>query len=265
MVLPRYDSRSEAADEAAEYGTLAHWWKETGETRPEWASERDSKLLEAKIALSGTNRNNWWRPGNGEHEVSFAIRLHDAHLELFHGLRTEAEAWKAKFDRRLYLTGTIDWVFWGADGNPAWVDDLKTGKWPVSPTSRQLRSYALVPWIKAGMPPSYDVNVSITGWPKYPKWKGPKREWHSLTALDLAEHLDDLRHAATHPEEANPESIYIGPFDPERKLSVCAFCPCRKPFPHSEWMGYRYRAEQHCDLGLIKRLRVEREAALRTP
>jgi len=253
LVLPRYDTRSEKADEAADYGTLAHWWKETGESRPAWASAAHSKLLEEKIELTDTNRLNWWRPGSGEHEVSFAIRLHDAHMDLFHDLRSKAEAWKAKFDRRLWLTGTIDWLG-GAAGYSAWVDDLKTGKWEVHPDCKQLRSYALVPWIKAGMPSRFNVATSVTSWPKYPKWKRPTRKWHELSALDLAEHLDDLRHAVTHPHEANPEAIYVGPFDPDKPLSICAFCPCRKPLPNSEWMGFRYRAEQHCDLGLIKRL-----------
>lgn len=251
-MLPRYDQRSTITDDAADYGTLVHWWKETGETAPSWASAADIRLLEEKLALTCVERTRWWRSA-GQHEVSFAIRVADAHLELYRGPRPDAEKWKAKWDPRKYLTGTIDWLWWGASGR-AWVDDLKCGKWPVDPvTSAQLRSYALVPWIRAGCPPAFTVTVSITQWPKYPKWKGPVRTPHWLTALDLELHLDDVRYALAHPEEANPEAIYIGPWDPERPLSVCAFCPCRRPQPYFDSHNYRWRAEQHCTPGLLKR------------
>lgn len=196
-------------------------------------------------------RADWWPRGQGEHEVSFAIELFTLELHLFHGARRDAEKWKAKWDPRRHLTGTIDWIRWSD-----WIDDLKTGHWPIDPaTSKQLRSYALVPWLRDGRSSRWEGWVSITQWERYPLDGLPKRKGARLTALDLEEHLADLRWAVEHPTEANPEAIYVGPWDPNTPLSPCAFCECREPLPANWVTNFRYRAAPHCLPGMMKRLK----------
>lgn len=250
LVLPRVArAPNEKRDRAASYGTLAHHWAETGEIAPPWADPRDVDVLEKKLLLTGIKREDWWP--HGHHEVSFAIRLADVHnqpelllmvrkdpTEIRPGVAyrcnglDDMNEWKRSFDSR-WLTGTIDLLDWGdvehkSAGNPtgttAWVDDLKTGRWPVdATTSGQLRSYALVPWLAAGKPMAWDGLVSITQWPKYPLAALPVRNSHHLTALDLMEHLGDLQHAASHPRQVVPGD------------DQCRFCDCKRVCP--AWVG----------------------------
>lgn len=129
----------------------------------------------------------------------------------------DRDAWKKSFNANHYLTGTIDWLQLGNEETLPWVDDLKTGRWPVDPkTSKQLLSYLLVPWTLAGSPLiGWEGVVSITQWPKYPLGKLPKRSSHRVSGLELAEHLEDLRWAMNSPDVANPTEEH------------CRFCPCR--------------------------------------
>jgi hypothetical protein len=201
LVLPRTPrERSEKTNRAAAFGTLAHHWVETGETAG-CGDPRDVQLLEEKIVLSGICREDWW--SDGRHEVSFAINLLTGEV-LDYEDRGDGwqnrDDWKASFKGSEWLTGTIDYLY--ENGS---VDDLKTGAWKVDPaTSGQLRSYALYPWMRVGMPLDWRSTVSITSWPKYPKHAPPTREYHELTGFDLLDHLEDLRWAATHPDEVNP-------------------------------------------------------------
>ena len=274
LVLPRFDKNVQKTTEAADFGTLCHYWKETGELvsplpHPlrKWQA-RDVECLSDKLLLSGIRREDYWDELDGEHEVSFAIRLADASLELLVGDKAEGERWKARFDRRLYVTGSIDWVDWGADDRWPSIDDLKTGRYPVDPaTSLQHRTYALVPWLKAGRPAKFWVGLTTTKWERYPLDGLPIRTpTHWSSALELECHLDDLRYAAAHPEEVNPEPIATGlnpdgsrkPWDPNEPLSVCAFCPCRPEFPGLELMtNFRYSRVEHCWPGVMKRINDE--------
>jgi hypothetical protein len=196
-VLPRSRGASEKRDRAAAYGTLVHHWKETGDEAPAWADPRDVKTFGKRLVLSGVERDVWWPPGAGEHEVTFALNL--LTLEL---LQPPEEAvrdeWKAAFSTP-WLTGTIDWL------SGSWVDDLKTGNWPVDPvTSKQLRSYSLLPWARAGFPVKWSGLITITQWPKYPLASPPQRTSHEIDGFDMAEHLSDLQWAVDHPDEVNP-------------------------------------------------------------
>ncbi len=221
VLLKTVRAPHEKRDRAAAFGTLCHWWCETGETDPEWADPKDIKCLEKKILLSGIDRDEWWEPGKGHHEVTFALRLHDGEL-LTPPAGMNRDDWKAGFPSNGYLTGTIDWLATHYGG--AIVDDLKTGRWPVDPaTSLQLRSYALVPWVRAGRPMEWDGVVSVTQWERYPLDGLPRRTFHSLSALDLAEHLGDLQHAVAHPGELNPND------------DNCRFCDCKQTCP--AWVG----------------------------
>lgn len=209
-----------------------HHWKETGETTHPGCDPRDSDALEKKLVLSGVTREEWW-PQPGMHEVSFAMRVFPGTTNNGKRLRDNtlpetrlhlreygpADPWKAQFDPRTHLTGSIDWVDLGGD-ETAYVDDLKTGRWPVhAETSKQLRSYALVPWILMGMPGAWDGLVSITQWPKYPLAGKPMRTYYTLTSEDLMEHLEAVRWAMASPDEV------------KRDEDACRFCNAKPNCP----------------------------------
>lgn len=235
LVLPRVPREpSERRDRAANFGTLVHHWKETGDESPPWADPRDTKTLLKKLVLTGVDREFWWPSDEGRHEVTFALHLPTLELRFHEGDKAldlmtthpdgsvtgvpDRDLWKKGFGNE-WLTGTIDWL-----GNPAegvgYVDDLKTGSWPVDvKTSAQLRAYSLVPWVMAGQPLAWDGLVSITSWPKYKLSDPPKRTSHTLSALDLEETLVDLRHAYKHPEQVVPSE------------EGCKFCDCKPLCP----------------------------------
>lgn len=222
LVLPRTRIRSEKTIRAADWGTLVHHWKETGETDPPWANEKDVDLLERKLLATGVRRETLWR--GGHHEVSFALNLETLRVEKFMGARDKADAWKAAFGvpppPRLispYLTGTIDWY----DGCADWleVNDLKTGAFQPDPMMKQLVSYALFIWIYDGYRPT-TIGRSITWWPKYPIDGQPRQlTAPPITALELEEHLDDLQHSVRNPHEINPTE------------DGCRFCDSRPNCP----------------------------------
>ena len=257
LVLPRY-GESTNATVAAEYGTLAHRWVETGRLPACSAKKRrrgcgcDGCVLEKKVLMSGIDRRQWWP--KGEHEVTFALELFTLELRYYRGPRREANAWKARFySKPRWLTGTIDYR--GTIDRRPWVDDFKSGKWQQDYRKPQVSCYLLPRWVEEGCP--YDALYfrSITQWPKYPLDELPSRTGlaHPMRGAGLHMHLDALRWAAEHPDEVNPEPIYTGPYDPDVPLSVCAFCPCR-PVTHELMNNYRYRAQQHCWPGIMKRI-----------
>lgn len=181
------------------------------------ADPKDIDCLERKLMLSKADRQRCWTDGDGEHETTFAIRLVDAELRLYDGHRELADWWKKGADPREWLTGSIDWLHWGTCKTVAWVDDLKTGRWITAPKdSRQLRSYLLVPWVRAGMRLDWEGVVSVTHWPRYPLSAPPRRIRPArFTGLDMMEHLDDLRWAVSHPDETNATEEW------------CRYCPAR--------------------------------------
>lgn len=204
---------------------MVHHWKETGESDPTWASERDIVLLEKKLLATGMDRYRctwmFWPPEQGRHEVSFAIELFTLEFHEYTGSRGGADQWKRGFDVRRWLTGTIDWLGWRHSPEYPWVDDLKTGRWPVHPDSKQLLSYLLYPWVRVRCPNDWRAVASITQWPKYPISMMPRRtERNTLVSqVDMIEHLDDLRWSLTHPNEVVPSE------------DGCRFCDSRPVCP----------------------------------
>lgn len=241
-----------------------HHWAETGETKREGTAKEFTRTLEKKLFLSGTERETWWNESQGRHEVTFAFNPFTLKLVMFRGRRGAADAWKKgkRWNPLRWVTGTIDWL--AKRGGRWWVDDLKTGAFPVYPDdSGQLKSYAVVAWMLDGMPDEWECDVSIMQWPKYPLPDGPKRTWHKLTANDLRAHLDAIRWTLTDPEEqVNPVSY--GPPQPDEngnyqfggKLPVCAGCEARLPMPGvSEWItNFWFRTYPHCWEGIKKRI-----------
>jgi hypothetical protein len=231
LIAPRNLARRKKADSAAGYGTVVHRWKETGEID----GGPDGRTLEKKLLLSGTDRGILWSEP-GVHEVTFGIRLHETPFAVvYSGERSGADAWKASWVGTDCITGTVDWL--GNRDGAVWVDDLKTGHWPVDvATSMQLRSYALLPWVEAGCPMDYEVVTSITQWEKYPLSAPPVRTWCTLTGFDLLEHLDRLRWAT------GSDEAVIG--------DHCTFCDAREPHAASGWMQhYQHRAMPCCARG----------------
>ena len=252
--------RTEKADIAAAWGDLVHHWKETGETNPAWAKEKEIACLDKKLLLSDTQRDYYWRLEDGEHEVSFALHLVTLEIQLYsHYAEScirrleppeDRDDWKARFGTE-WLTGTVDWLHWGTDETVPWIDDLKTGHWPVDPKKAgQLRSYALLPWVLQGCPIDWECAVSVTKWERYPLAGRPTRSAHRLSGLDLAEHLEALRHASAHHEEVDPLA-----WDPETETYAageqCLFCPNRLEHPASGWLtSYRYSRLPSCWAGI---------------
>lgn len=218
-------------------------------------------LLGRKLYRSGVNREELWQPGTGLHEVSFALNLRTLNIMRYRGARDGADRWKANFARLRngpdWLTGTVDWV--GAINDRPWIDDFKTGKWPVHPEIKQIVSYGLFLWVEDKRPRRYEIERSVTQWPKYPLEAPPTRTFGGvISTLELEEHLDDLRWAIDHPDEVNPVPIGIGQWDPNEPLSHCSFCACREPMPGAEWLNnFRYRAAPHCWPGIVKRVANE--------
>jgi hypothetical protein len=209
LVRPRSAARTANADKAANWGTLVHSWKENGDTR-------GNRTLDKKLALVDVDREKLWPTvgARGVHELTFSLNLTTLQLRIWSPSRSKftSDRWKRRHPRASYLTGTLDYLS-TRNGLP-WVDDLKTGSWPVSARkSHQLRSYALVPWILADC--NTDVWVSITQWPKYTLRCKPQRKWHLLKSADLARHLQKLKWAVSSPDVAVPSK------------EGCMFCPSR--------------------------------------
>lgn len=214
LVRAKTGPRSEKADKAATYGTLVHAWKVDGDTR-------GSKTLVKKLQAVSIDREKLW-PTVGNiygHETTFSVHLETLQLRIWSPTRSKysSEHWKRRHPRNSYLTGSIDYLSKRSRNDLPeipWLDDLKTGSWPVNAkTSLQLRSYAIAPWVLGDC--NTDVWVSITQWPKYRLDCRPKRNWHLLKSADIAHHLQKLRWAVRNPDKAIPSE------------NGCRFCLCK--------------------------------------
>jgi hypothetical protein len=207
LVLPRTSSPNARRDAAAKYGTAMHAWVETGTT--------DDDAVMKKVVTSGIKREKYWSGGN--HEVTFAIDLRTEQTWRYDGPREGADAWKLEMGKLgpYMLTGTID--FLGVHKGRPWVDDLKTGRWPVDPEkSKQLLSYLLLSWLEEGKPTDAVYYRSITQWPRYPLGDLPERKGpYEVTGMELQMHLEDLRYAVETPDDAHPT------------IQGCRFCECK--------------------------------------
>lgn len=187
------------------------------------------KTLLAKLKATGIKRKQWWPVDEGEHEVAFAFHLDTLEVKWYRGDKAKGDKWKAKFYvNTRWVTGTADWIL--VRGKTfIHIDDLKTGRWPVTAAdNKQLLTYAMPFWLAAEQPLDCEVVLSITQWPKYPLGGLPKRNWGKATGLDMAEHLQDLRYALAHPEEANPSEDH------------CRFCDSKKFCSAFEEAGFDY-------------------------
>ncbi len=185
------------------------------------ASPADIKCLDKKLEMSSIARDEWWPPGQGEHEVAFAFHVYTNEVRWYRGDKVAGDEWKAGFYQwPEWISGTADWAY--AAKGLIGVDDLKTGRWPVSAAdNKQLMTYAMPFWLEQGMPLKCRLTLSITQWERYPLGGLPKRNWWPGGAggLDMMAHLQDLRWALEHPGEAAPDR------------ETCMFCDCKNDCP----------------------------------
>lgn len=197
LTLPAVRVRSPHTEQAADYGTIAHGWKELGRVPP-GADAKHASLLLRKLDANPVDREAWWPSDIGEHEVTYALSLSIEECERYTGHRDGADAWK-KAHGPEYLTGTIDYL--AITDDALWVSDLKTGR-DNNPDSAQLRSYLLLVWAAMGRG-TYEFHTSIDHWPRYPVNSRITRYFNRrpITAATLSAHESALRFALEHPSK----------------------------------------------------------------
>lgn len=179
-VIPGEHRATRWGDEGADWGSMVHHWKATGEViaRPVW-SQFESFFEEVLERTWGSfeeaekARKTMWPPA-GEHEISVAlncsIRPPLFQVEEFTGPLEKADAWKKGFGPE-WLTGTLD--FRAAGRVMMHVNDLKTGwdwnpdtfeRTPPAPDGDQHAFYALCSWLRSGQ--FYTMLTSTWHWPR---------------------------------------------------------------------------------------------------
>lgn len=198
ITLPGVRIRSRYTEQAADYGTAAHGWKELGHVPP-GADAKHASLLLRKLDANPVDRDAWWPSDIGEHEATYALNLRTGHCTRYRGKRDGADAWKKKHGPE-WLTGTIDYLAIRDDA--VWVSDLKTGR-DTNPDSAQLRSYVLLVWANNGRRDTFEFHTSIDHWPRYPVNSIITRYFNTqpITANTLLDHERRLRWSLDHPKE----------------------------------------------------------------
>jgi hypothetical protein len=207
--------------EAAQWGTLVHRWKETGEwPEDNQATRRRQRALEA----AGVTRESLW-PSGGRHEVTFALCVRSAFVEAYTGPPEGANAWKASWNDQ-WITGTMDYMG-DVLGDP-WVDDLKTGNPAHALPGWQFRAYAVAAWGLAEA--RRQLQLSVTYWPRYPADGPPRRVWsapvEAHTISRWCTELTTARDAVLRSQRNH--ATRIG--------GHCTFCRCRPHCP--EWASW---------------------------
>lgn len=221
--LPTLETKSEQAEIGADWGTMVHRWKETGEIRHPKADKRSEGALKTAIERAKADRHVLW-PHPGKHETALAIRID--------GTREVRDSHEGVFGLDEWITGTADFS-WYMFEDELWVDDLKTGKYypdengtnrfPQDPRSGQLKAYAL--GIALLLKYTGVVHVSITHWPRLPvefRNAPPARLWTTLTWEELEEYYAELEQLYRNVNSARHGGIpVLSPGD------HCRFCPSK--------------------------------------
>lgn len=230
--LPTDDEKSENAVKGAEWGSMVHTWKETGEVRG--PDRRTETAFRKAIKLSGIDRTALWPPG-GKHECGVALSVD--------GSRTVRP--DATLGQLGCITGTDDFQWWLLE--ELWIDDLKTGKYyedsetgtnlyPQDVRSAQLRFYALAIATLLGY--TGRVHVSLTHWPRLPlkfRHAEPVRSWTSYHTDELSVYWGELEQLYSEIQAGHQGNLNLRPGD------HCRFCPSRnycleaKQFETFDW------------------------------
>ncbi len=235
--LPTLDTKSENAIKGAEWGTMVHRWKETGEIHG--PDKRTESAFTRAIELSGIDRAILW-PAGGTHEQAVAIRVDGNRQSLG---RKPAEA-----DAVGWVTGTDDFQWFLFDGE-LWIDDLKTGKYyedrdgnqifAQDVRSAQLRFYALA--ISTLLQYSGVVHVSLTHWPRLPvarRHSAPERLWTSYTTDELGVLWGQLETLFSEASAGVSGDYTLNPGDHCRFCPSKTFCLVAQPDPPPQWRTY---------------------------
>lgn len=185
------DPRSASVKEAAAWGTMVHSWKATGAIpEPQEGYENLPGLFRKKLTTCwGKDEAEWegarlalW-PSDGLHEVSVALTTR-AEGAIAWAQDQDQDEWTLRHGDEV-ITGHIDYL--GDVFDDPWIDDLKTGRWPVHPSAPQLLGYSLAGWwIREKR--SRIVYSSVTHWTRYPVKSLPQRTMIEVSSTDL----DDL-------------------------------------------------------------------------
>jgi hypothetical protein len=221
-IIKGVDEKSEAAKVAADWGTMVHHWKATGEIKTVNGRENLPPLFMKKLRESSVEREQWW-PSTLTHEIAVAVNPLRQYAE-YRG--ADGDAWKRSFGAD-WCTGTVDGYDWLFD-SVLWVDDLKTGKEaPIEDHIEQLRFYAL------GLARVIDyrgpVHLTVTHWPRYPVIGTPQRTGVVMEQdelLDFEKRLAALRDTILYLRDGGNVNDELNPGDKQ-----CAWCPGRGGCP----------------------------------
>lgn len=234
LVLPRKtEPDSEENLKAKLWGSMVHYWKETGEISG--PDKRTENALRKAIELSKVDRMELW-PEGGQHEGAVAIRVDG-----------KREVSRDDEPREGWITGHYDYTYWMVGGE-LMVDDLKTGKFypnpewgqrghnpemvdgenrfPQDPASPQILSYAL--GLCVLLKHKGIVETTVTHWPRLPlsyRHSAPDRDWHRTNRGELEVFWGELE--AMYAKHKHNERVMAGG-DGGLMLSPgdqCKFCP----------------------------------------
>lgn len=207
LVLPRRTKAySDNAEKAADFGTAAHHFVETGEIldKPglaEWASKVDRNRL---------------YPAKGHHEV--VVWYHPVTKDVGMKIPTEPPGQRKHRDYEGIdpdaIVGTIDFMC-KLDDNRWWIDDLKTGAkmFLPQPDSEQMYFAASV------LNRMFDIDVlsTITWAPRYPKEQKPTRQKCQFSKKHCDVFIEKLDRMYQLYKDGNKREV---------KNSGCRYCKC---------------------------------------
>lgn len=186
LVLPRSGEKSERAQEAADFGTMVHTWKETGEV----PSSRQGLTLKKKLKETGVTREQYWSAGLHEVPLAYNVATGEARALVLPAPTDSKNAWKAGFGED-WVVGTADYV--GLLLDSPWVDDLKTGKNAEWLDYKYQQAFYLMTWTLFTEHALIPGRSTITHWPRYPISGKPARYGTTLDENFFAEFQDKLK------------------------------------------------------------------------
>jgi hypothetical protein len=234
------------SDDAKKWGTMVHFWCQTGKIRhPDRDSRdkvtkafarREEKLFENRIRINKLKPRSLY-PIEGNHEVAMAYnwRLGTSIVLFDDG---DEGPWKTGFNSD-WITGSCDYhldrmLGTGSVNDVFWIDDLKTGKWwnKLPQDCAQLKFYALCLSQHAERLPKKGITLTVTHWPKYPAKQPPNRDdFKYIISLDEIKEFEITVQKKCQ-EVANGLKIY------NSSAENCRFCPkrhsCEKRTPWPE-------------------------------
>lgn len=220
------ETKSEYTKTAADWGTMVHHWKETGEIITVNDRKNLPPLFEKKLRESGVRRDVWWPESLGIlHETAVAVAPFEEYRMSDEGGRDEKDAWKKAHSDR-FATGTCDGRWWMFD--TLTIEDLKTGREVTYEQHQgQVTGYAL--GVARALDYRGPVSLMICHWPRYPVVGVPRRfgkvvEQDELLAFE--KRLSRLRDDVLRGREA-AEKMRL------RTGEHCLYCPSKRYCP--EW------------------------------